>query len=118
MTGARVLVAEDNLMVALDIAAVLEEAGATVLGPAARVRNALAILEQERPTAAILDVNLLDGVVTPVAERLIESGIPLIFCTGTEAPREIVRLRPDVPVFKKPTDAGQLILELARLLGD
>ncbi|MGN6549715.1 MAG: response regulator [Pararhizobium sp.] len=117
MAGARVLVAEDNLMVALDLVAILEDAGAIVIGPVARVSEALDLAENDNPEAAILDVNLLDGTATPLAERLIARGVPLVFCTGTEAPAEILRRVPDLPVFKKPTDAVRLIRELARLLG-
>ena len=54
----RILVAEDETLIALDIAYSVEEAGGTVIGPTARVSEALELLEKHEVTGAILDFNL------------------------------------------------------------
>jgi len=65
--------------------------------------------------AAILDANLPDGDVTPVAEELIAAGIPFLINTGVEA-GGARRRYPGLPVFRKPTPPSRLIRELAALL--
>jgi hypothetical protein len=62
--------------------------------------------------AAILDANLPDGDVTPVAEELIARGIPVVINTGVALPLTL-RRHPDLPVFRKPTAPTCLIRELA-----
>jgi hypothetical protein len=66
-----VLIVEDEPLIALDLAMAVEEARGKVIGPAGRVREALALMEQHLVQAAILDVNLSDRDVTPIAELLI-----------------------------------------------
>ncbi|MFN4142942.1 response regulator [Aestuariivirga sp.] len=80
--GRSVLLVEDELLVALDIQQVLMAAGLHVLGPAATVAGALALLERARPDAAILDLNLRGELVTPVARRLREINVPFVLATA------------------------------------
>ena len=82
LTGLRVLVVEDTLMVAEVIAETLEMAGVTVIGPVGRVGTALALAERETLDGALLDVNLAGENSGPVAEALRARGIPFIFLTG------------------------------------
>jgi DNA-binding response OmpR family regulator len=65
-----VLVVEDEFIIAMDLKFTLEEHGWRVIGPVATVAGALRLLDVERPTAALLDVNLGSELVTPVAEAL------------------------------------------------
>jgi CheY-like chemotaxis protein len=74
-----VLIVEDEPFIALDLAMAIEEARGKVIGPAGSVREALMLIEQHLVQAAILDVNLSDRDVTPIAELLIGSGVPVIF---------------------------------------
>ena len=113
LAGQRVLVVEDEMFVAYDIAYGIEDAGGTVVGPAPTVEEAMELIG-ERPTGAILDVNLLDGDVTPVLERLVESGVPAVVNTGTARPWEMETVFPSVPVFTKPTDPEILTVALGR----
>ena len=69
LPGARVLVAEDQAVIAMDLAMTLREFGCAVLGPAASVAEALALAGRERPDAALLDLGLSDGPAVPVAGR-------------------------------------------------
>jgi CheY-like chemotaxis protein len=117
LDGARILVVEDNPVIAYDIADSLEEAKAVVL-VRGRVMDALAALENEEPIdGAVLDVNLPDGVVTPVADRLFARRVPVIFCTGVGLPFALKQRFPDAVVFMKPVMMSQLIGRLAQLIG-
>jgi CheY-like chemotaxis protein len=80
--GRSVLLVEDELLVAWDIERVLLAAGLHVLGPAASVSAALALLKRQKPDAAILDLNLRGELVTPVARRLREMGVPFVLATA------------------------------------
>lgn len=81
----RVLVVEDDYLVAMDIARALERAGAEVIGPAPAVDAALDALEQMLPDAAILDINLGGEMAFPVADALLARGVPFVFATGYDA---------------------------------
>ncbi len=83
VAGKRILVVEDEMIVAMLIEDILTDAGATVVGPAARVAKALDLLiEVDGVDAALLDVNLAGEMTTPVAEELRRRGIPFAFATG------------------------------------
>jgi len=82
----RVLVVEDEALVAMLVEDGLLEAGASVLGPAASVGEALrlidAVMQDGGLSAAVLDLNLGGEAVTPVADRLAAIGVPFVFATG------------------------------------
>ncbi|MGI9169244.1 MAG: hypothetical protein ACR2FH_03590 [Caulobacteraceae bacterium] len=113
-----VLVAEDEPFIALDLAMAIEDAGGVVLGPAASVREALALLGETRVCGAILDVTLADTDITPIAEYLIEAGVPLILQTGVGLPPALAARFPDLPVKLKPCGSDYLVRELAVMIGD
>ncbi len=80
--GKRVLVVEDEFLLADETRGKLERLGAVVVGPTARVDDALLLIDRNSIDAAILDI-LLDGSeVFPVAERLKERGIPFVFASA------------------------------------
>lgn len=79
----RVLVVEDEYLLAAEICGELAAAGAQVVGPAATVAAALRLLDGDATLdAAILDVNLGGEFVFPVADVLRARGVPFVFCTG------------------------------------
>lgn len=80
-----VLVVEDELLVAMDLEAVLIEAGHQVLGPAASVDEALRLLETKRPDVALLDYNLQGETVVPVAESLSDLDVPFVLASAYDA---------------------------------
>ena len=111
-----ILIAEDEPFIALDLATTIEDAGGRVVGPAATVKEALELLEIHPVAAAILDVNLRDRDISPVAELLIARGVPVIFHTGLGVPDELRAKFPDLIVHLKPLIPEQLIRQLAALI--
>lgn len=114
LQGARVLIVEDAVLLALELETGLAEAGAEVIGPAYELEEALALLD--RPIdAAVLDANLNGLSVTPVAEALAARAVPFVFATGYGevggAPAEF-----DAPVIRKPYDVSQVATAVADLL--
>jgi DNA-binding response OmpR family regulator len=114
--GARVLIVEDEAWVAIDLADAVEDANGEVVGPFATVRAALAALETEQVAAAILDVNLTDRDITPVAALLVERQVPVLIHTGRGVPETLRRIHPNLPVLKKPASKIEVIETLARLI--
>ncbi|WP_371416303.1 response regulator [Rubellimicrobium sp. CFH 75288] len=82
LAGKRILVVEDEVIVAMLIEDILSDAGAAVVGPVGRVAEALNLATAERLDAAILDVNLAGETTAPVAEALRARGVPFAFATG------------------------------------
>jgi CheY-like chemotaxis protein len=79
----RVLVLEDELLIALDLGSLLTTLGCEVVGPVGRLAEALALAEREPLDAAILDVQLRDAELSyPVADRLMAHAVPVAFCTA------------------------------------
>ena len=116
LTGSLVLVAEDQIFIALDLALAVEDAGGEVAGPVASVENALALIETRPITAAILDSNLTDGDITSVATLLLDANIPIILQSGVGIPPELAVRFPDLVVFIKPYVAADLVSKLAVLI--
>src|SRR3954465_8220409 len=88
LAGKRLLVVEDEYMVADDLAGGLGEEGAEVVGPAGTVEDALELvqLNRGRLDGAVLDVNLRDERVYPVADVLASRGVPFVLPPGNEGP--------------------------------
>ena len=84
LDGRRIMVVEDDYLVALALSAVLEDAGAHVVGPVASAQEAVALLEEGREAvdAAVLDVDLNGEKLYPVADALALRDIRFIFATG------------------------------------
>lgn len=116
LNGALVLLAEDEPFIAMDVALAIEDAGGIVVGPASSVKEALALIEARPIAAAILDVNLIDGDVTPVAEAIIRLGIPAIFQSGIGLPPALSARYPYLEVYTKPWMAEALVERLAELI--
>jgi CheY-like chemotaxis protein len=83
LAGRRILVVEDESLVAMLLETILEDMGCTAVGPAATVDDGLALAtDGERLDAALLDVNVAGRQVFPVAEALHRNGVPFVFSTG------------------------------------
>src|SRR3954449_7745673 len=115
LSRCNILIVEDQAIIALDLESAVEDANGQVIGPASTVREALKLLHANEVDAAILDANLPDGDVTPVAEALIDRKVPFVINTGVAVPLQLRRY-PGLLVFRKPTPSSRLIRELAGLL--
>src|SRR4051812_16562767 len=108
LEGRRVLVIEDEFIVALDLGHTLRSFGCEVLGPVASIAQALALLGRERPDAATLDLNLLDGLAVPVAELLAGMGVPFLVCSAYDTGSVDHPLLKHAPRLGKPFSATAL----------
>ncbi len=117
LTGARILVLEDEVLVAMMIEDMLQELGCQVVGPFARMDEALErIAASGGIDLAVLDVNVAGQASYPVAEALAKTETPFIFSTGYDAEGlpEIWRSRPSL---RKPFMLGELERVLHQVLG-
>ena len=103
----RVLLVEDEALVAMMIQEFLSECGRAVVGPISTAAEALATARQGDFDGAILDINLGDGKAYPVAEILSARGVPFVFLTGYEADTVDERFS-DVPILQKPIERQML----------
>lgn len=98
--GKRVLVVEDEVIVAMQLEDLLLDMGCDVIGPACRIEDALELAESENLDAAVLDVNINGRSVCPVAERLHARGVPVVYATGYG--KAGCKDLPEGPVLQKP----------------
>jgi light-regulated signal transduction histidine kinase (bacteriophytochrome) len=111
-----ILLLEDQMLIAMDVEAMLSGRGFSAIATASTVTQALKSVERSPPAFAILDVNLGDGTSIPVAEVLTARGIPFIFATGYGEGGMIPVEFETVPVLRKPYEVEALMRTLARLL--
>lgn len=109
LSGLRILVVEDMLLVAEEISAELRSCGCDVVGPAGRLKEGLGLAEEERLDGAFLDVNLGGEYCFPIAAALRSRDVPVVFLTGyTEAGLFPPEFR-DNPRIGKPFDGAELV---------
>ncbi|CCD85902.1 conserved protein of unknown function [Bradyrhizobium sp. ORS 285] len=112
-----VLVVEDEYFIAMDLQAVLADAGYDVLGPASTATDALKLLDDNSPSAAVLDVNLGDHRVTPVAHALAVRRIPFVLASAySDLDLANEPLLAKAPNVGKPTAPGPLLDAVGRML--
>ena len=116
VSGRRVLIVEDEPLIAMDFSQALSDAGYVVIGPANSVARALALLAQFGCDAAVLDVNLGMETSEPVARELIKLGTPFVVTSGysREQQPEIMQ---SAPLLGKPASAHMLLAQVERCLG-
>jgi two-component sensor histidine kinase len=107
LPGQRIMIVEDEALVAMILEDQLEELGISIVATCASVSEAMNAIEKSAPEAAILDVNLGGQLVYPVADCLIDRGIPFVFITGYG--RESVDQRYSfVKILEKPVERQAL----------
>jgi len=117
LAGYRVLVVEDEPLVAEDLKALLAEAEGVLVGPASSVREAQHLIKDGPAVdAALLDVNLRDGPVTPVLEALSARGVPTVVYTGGAVPEDVRQRHPELIALAKPVPPARLIGELRKVI--
>ena len=103
----RVMIVEDEALVAMMMGDIVEELGFSVCGPFSSLSAATLAARAGEFEAAVLDVNLGGELVYPVADLLAERGVPFIFVTGY-GPDLVDTRFADVPVLQKPVQVGEL----------
>lgn len=114
-SGRRIFLVEDEVMVSWALEQAIVSLDCIVVGPAARVKQALAMIETEVFDAAVLDINLNGEKSYPVADALIARGTPFVFSTGynrDSTPHGYEGL----PSLQKPFSIPELRDMLTRLL--
>ena len=118
LKGRRVLVVEDEFLLAMELETLLEQRGCMVLGPVPSVSQALAMLDCYQPEAALLDVNLKGERATPVAAALKDRGVPYVLITGySDSQLSEPELR-QAPRLDKPVNGRDLGCLLAKTLAE
>ncbi len=117
LSGRRILVVEDEMLVLMNIEYMLADLGCGSVTAAATVDQALALIETQAFDAAVVDVNLNGHESYPVADALGVRSVPFAFSTGysDEGMRDDYRNR---PVLRKPYQLAGLVTVLKRLLDD
>jgi DNA-binding LytR/AlgR family response regulator len=110
LAGRKVLVVEDNFLIAEHVRSVLLREGCEVLGPAARVAQALTLVRTaEALDGGLLDINLGEELCFPVAAALAERSVPWVFLTGYDGPAIVPAQFAERPLLPKPLDERRLI---------
>jgi DNA-binding response OmpR family regulator len=102
LQGRRILVAEDDPLLAFDLIGLLLKAGAQIAGPALSLERALELARTEQLNCGILDVKLRDGLVFPAARILRDKGAGIVFYTGHHDPEGLKQDWPQAHVLLKP----------------
>ena len=113
----KILVVEDDALIAMELGERLSDMGYEVVGPAHSIAEADALLERQTPDAALLDASLAGGASSvPLGIKLHAKGVRVAFCTGydkvKDAPPELAK----APVFTKPASDADLRAGLEKLL--
>jgi CheY-like chemotaxis protein len=113
----RILIVEDEGLIALQLQEDVEGAGHQVVGPARSLRHGLMLASQERIDAALLDVSLGQETSAPIAEQLLARAIPFAFTTGYADNVMLPEHLRQIPRLSKPYIGGEIVKMLERLLG-
>jgi DNA-binding response OmpR family regulator len=116
LEGVRVLVVEDDFIIALELESILRNAGAEIVGLCRTVTDALALADQGAVTAAILDVRLDGETIAPVARKLARLGTPFFFYTGQVGGDPALSEWPGCTVLAKPASPRAIVAALAALI--
>ena len=111
-----VLVAEDERIVAADLCDTVEEAGYNVIGPHRDISSAMLAFQKHKPDVAILDVQLDDGVVYALAEKLADEDVPIIFHSGRFTRDEVESKFPDATTLLKPCPPADMLAAVNEVL--
>lgn len=116
LKGCRILVVEDEYFLADDIGRALVSLGAEIVGPVGDVADASNLLNDGGAIdGAVLDVNIRNQMIFPIARELRSRGVPIVFTTGYERSTIEAEFR-DVPLLEKPIDVPRMTRTLAGLI--
>ncbi len=112
----RILVVEDSTILAMALETALQDEGYSVVGPFARLDEALKAAEREDLDGALLDINIIGGAVFPVAETLDRRGVPFLLLSGYDD-RIMRKASKEWPRLMKPYKFEELAARLAVMTG-
>src|SRR4051812_27343171 len=105
-----VLLAEGDAVIGMDLSDALERAGYRVLGPADTAAEALRLLEQEKPTVAVIDVVLKDGSCTELAHTLRRLDVPFLIHSGWQQDERLASDFQGAPWLSKPALSNDVVI--------
>lgn len=108
LKGLRILVAEDEALILMDIETMLEDLGCEIVGPVATVDAALSAIRLNEMDGALLDMSLHGERITPAAEALVARKVPFVLCTGYEREADDEPAIRDAPRLSKPFNLQSL----------
>lgn len=114
LNGKRIVVVEDDYLLATDICSELRRLGATVLGPAPTPFYATQLIGRRKIDAAVLDIRLHGTTVFEVADLLKSQGVPVLFATAFDRKALPPRFR-EARLLEKPLDRKQLLTEIVAM---
>jgi DNA-binding response OmpR family regulator len=107
-----ILVVEPEPIVAEGLCLAIAKLGGVAIGPVRTVSEALALLETRRIAAAILEANLADRDVTPVARLLVRRGVPFVIHSAVTIPPALKSALPEVTMVLKPHEPERVVTRL------
>lgn len=116
LRGHRILVAEDDALLAITLDDMLKSVGATVVGPAVALDEAEKCAAEETLSAALLDIRFDCNEVWPVARILASRGVPFVFSTGHYDRESLPREWSDRPILRKPVGRQKIIAALTEVI--
>ncbi len=116
MNHARILVAEDEPIVAFDLCDTVAEAGYEVEGPHRDISSAMLAFQKQKPDLAILDVQLGESVVYPLAQKLADENVPIIFHSGMFSRDDVQERFPEATTLLKPCPPSSILDTVATTL--
>ena len=111
----RILVVEDNGLVAFDLCRALEAAGFEAIGPASSVDKALTLIKERRCDAAVLDIQLRGETSEAVGHVLAALGIPFVTMTGYSRNQQPAIFK-GIPTFTKPIPSSMIVAQLRNMI--
>jgi DNA-binding NarL/FixJ family response regulator len=118
MNKLRALLAEDSALLLFGLEVLLAQRDIEIVGAAGTVASLRQLAEALSPDIAILDVNLNGEMVFPVADLLIERGVPIIFTTGYEPEKIFPPHLLGLPALQKPYDPDEFLRVLEKVIAE
>ena len=113
--GMRVLIVEDEILIALNLEDILSTAGAVVAGLCGSISSAMGVAENDALSAAVLDVRLGRETTVELADLLASRGIPFLFYSGQNLSDDVRARFPDAPLLIKPVEPQAFVDAVAKL---
>lgn len=116
LRGKRILVVEDSPLLAFNVEFLMEQYGALPIGPALDLSTALNLAEEHTLDGAVLDINLGDDQVWPLAETLLARGVPLLILSANCTEYDIPEAFRTCPCLDKPARDTEIVQRLSAAL--